>query len=73
LDVCISDGGLDLELAGKKKRKKKVIFDMNKLDAALPEIKTNEEGGLEGTTAPEEGQPEVVFITPVFTILVCRL
>lgn len=46
-------------MAGKKKRKKKVIFDMNKLDAALPEVKPKEEGGPEGITAPEEGQPEV--------------
>lgn len=59
----VADSGLDLELAGKKKRKKKVIFDMNKLDAALPEIKSGEEGGLEGSSAPEEGQTGVRFPT----------
>ncbi|KAF4520290.1 hypothetical protein B566_EDAN004349 [Ephemera danica] len=52
------DSGLDLELSGKKKRKKKVIFDMNKIDAALPEVKPKEDSGMEGNVGLEEGQPE---------------
>jgi hypothetical protein len=47
-----------LELAAKKKRKKK-IFDMNKLDAALPEIETKKEGAAEGSGAAEDAPPDV--------------
>ncbi|XP_059475569.1 eukaryotic translation initiation factor 2 subunit 2 [Neocloeon triangulifer] len=54
------DDALDLELAGKKKRKKK-IFDMNKLDAALPEMETNKEGAIESSGPAEEAPADDDF------------
>ncbi|CAB3362240.1 Hypothetical predicted protein [Cloeon dipterum] len=51
------DETLDLELAGKKKRKKKFL-DMAKLDAALPEVDPSNQGTNEGSALTEDAPPE---------------
>lgn len=58
----LSDGNLDLENFGKKKKKKKKPFNMEELDGAIPESgnKSKEEGNMEIDGNQDEGLVEVL-------------